>query len=73
MMDSTKLKIVIAYYIGVLLLVAFTAYLVFWRGESGFWFVGTLILIETIAPHIKSENENSQNDDDDSQITFKMK
>jgi len=49
-----KYLIFVAYYLYALAIIAGTAFLVFWRGESGWWFLLALLLLQ-ITPSINKK------------------
>lgn len=51
-----KYIVFVAYYVYATLLIAGTAYLVFYKGISGWWFLLTAVFLNT-TPSFKSENE----------------
>ncbi len=48
-----KTLIIIVYYVYLTAIIFGTGYIVFFKGESGWWFLLTLILSQ-ISPHIKT-------------------
>lgn len=51
-----KIAIFVMYYIYAIILIAGTAYLVFYKGISGWWFIMTLVLLQ-ISPEVEEKSK----------------